>query len=29
VTIAAAILLVVLRASGRPWPFERRTIVPF
>ena len=29
VTIAASVLLVVLRATGRPWPFERRTIVPF
>ena len=29
VTIAAAVLLVVLRATGRPWPFERRTILPF
>ena len=29
VAIAAAVLLVVLRATGRPWPFERRTIVPF
>ena len=29
VTIAAAVLLVVLRVTGRPWPFERRTIIPF
>src|SRR5688572_4344491 len=29
VTIAAAVLLVVLRVTDRPWPFERRTIVPF
>ena len=29
VTLAAAILLVVLRMSGRALPFERRTLIPF
>ena len=29
VTLAAAMLLVVLRATGRAWPFERRTLLPF
>lgn len=29
VTIAAVILLLVLRMSGRALPFERRTLVPF